>query len=152
MDSYEVRLNELFNNTFDNLNQIEEFTLRESKIQATISEVHFIEVVGKLEEGTISEIASELGITLASVTNAVNKLSRRGYMTKVKNPMDGRSVHVSLTKDGMRVFRLHKYFHRRMIATVTKDLTQHEKEVLLESVSKLNNFLKESAKPRTSGI
>ena len=152
MDSYEARLNDLFNDTFANLNQIEEFTLRESKIQATISEVHFIEAVGKLEEGTVSEIAAELGITSASVTNAVNKLSRRGYITREKNPMDGRSVYVSLTKSGQRVFRLHKYFHRRMISAVTKDLTPEEKGVLFRSVSKLNNFLKESAKPRSSGI
>ena len=148
MDTYGEMLNDLFNETFSNINKVEEFTLRESKVQATISEVHLIEAIGKLEEATVSDIAAHLGITLASVTNAVNKLNQRGYILKEKNPLDGRSVHVSLTKAGQRVFRLHKYFHRRMIMTITKDMAEDEREMLLRCVTKLNEFFKESAEPR----
>ena len=150
MDVYDERLNSLFNETFDNLEKIEEITLRESGIEATISEVHLIEAVGGLEDATVGDIAAVLGITPASVTNAVNKLHQRGYITKEKNPRDGRSVYVNLTKAGTRVFRLHRYFHRRMIQAVTKDMSPGEREVLYKSVTKLNNFLKESARPRGS--
>ena len=110
--------------------------------------MHLIEAIGKLDEATVSDIAGQLGITLASVTNAVNKLNQRGYILKEKNPLDGRSVHVSLTKAGQRVFRLHKYFHRRMIMAITKDMAGDEREMLLLCITKLNEFFKESAEPR----
>lgn len=146
MDDFEVRLNTLLTDTYNNISKVEEKTLRESGLNATISEVHLIEEVGGQDCATVSSLAKRLGITTASVTVAVNKLAERGYITKEKNPEDGRSVYLRLTKQGLRVYRVHRYFHRRMVKAVITDLEEHEKQTIYDFVSQLNKFFIESVK------
>ena len=91
---------------------------------------------------TITNIASELGITLASVTVAVNKLVKKGFLTKEKGQDDGRITFISLTPPGEKVVKVHDYFHRQMVTSISDDLSSHEKLVLVKSIEKLNAFFK----------
>ena len=50
-----------------------------------------------------SEIGRRLIVTRATVTGVVDSLERRGYVRRVPNPADRRSVLVELTPDGRRV-------------------------------------------------
>jgi DNA-binding MarR family transcriptional regulator len=61
-----------------------------------------IEAVGKNGNApkTISDIATELGITSSTVTVAINKLMKKGYVEKSKDASDGRSVNVFLSPLG----------------------------------------------------
>ena len=148
MDTFEEKLNCLLADLFNSIGKLEETTLRESRIDASISEVHLMDAIGMDNTATVSCIAAKLGITPASVTVAVNKLESRGYVIKGKNPRDGRSTHISLAKEGIRVYRLHRFFHRNMVHMLTKNLVNGEKELLYDGFDRLNNFLKDSAKKR----
>ena len=145
MDSFEEKFDTLLTETYNSISKFEEKSLRKSGINATISEVHLIEAVGKNHQSTISSLARALGITMASVTIAVNKLSDRGFIIKDKNPGDKRSVHLSLTRQGLRVYRLHRYFHRQMVRAVITGLEAAEKDLIYNTVDRLNNFFKKSA-------
>lgn len=148
MDTFEESLNDLLIDAFDSLEKLERITLWQSKINASIREVHLIDCIGTHVGATVSDIASELGITLASVTVAVNKLSEKGYLVKKPNPSDRRSVNIFLTTHGRRIYRLHRYFHRRMVRAITADMSQTEKEILYGGLNKLNCFLRESTQPQ----
>ncbi len=144
LDAFEEKLNLLLTDTYNNINKVEEDTLRRSGISASISEVHLVDAVGRAEEATVSSVAASLGITMASVTVAVNKLVDRGMIAKEKNREDRRSVRLSLTKEGLRVYRIHKYFHRKMVRAVFSGLDDREKETVYTAVDRLNEFFKES--------
>ncbi len=94
---------------------------------------------------SVSGIAAALGITLSSVTIAVGKLVRKGFLTKARSEQDGRSVCISLTKEGKRIYRMHRYFHYKMIRELTGGFDEKEKRVLLAGVEKLDHFFKEKA-------
>ena len=47
-----------------------------------------------------SQIAAQLNITSAGATGRLKGLERRGLITRVKNPDDGRSVTIHLTDSG----------------------------------------------------
>lgn len=144
LDAFEEKLNTLLTDTYNNINKVEEDTLRRSGINASISEVHLIDAVGRAEGSTVSEVAASLGITMASVTVAVNKLVDRGMIAKEKNPEDRRSVRLKLTKEGVRAYRIHKYFHRKMVRAVLFGLDEREREAIYMGVDRLNEFFKES--------
>ena len=91
---------------------------------------------------TITNIASELNITMASVTVAVNKLVTKGFLEKEKSSVDGRITYISLTKAGEKVVKVHDYFHKQMVNSISDDLSNHEKLVLVKSIEKLNEFFK----------
>ncbi len=145
MDSYAVRLNAVFVDTFRLILKVEEKSIRNTeKINLSISEMHLIEAVGKGEEGrSVSEIAAVLGVTLPSVTVAINKLVKKGYVRKGKNSKDGRSVAVSLTRTGRKMHSVHRHFHEQMARRATAGFSEQEKVILINGMEKVNAFLKQ---------
>lgn len=145
MDLFSEQLNDILVDTFRTILKVEEQLIKSSgKIDLSISELHLIESVGKNKEKgkTISDIADDLNITLPSVTVAINKLVRKGYVQKVKCENDGRVVYVSLTKLGKKMDAVHQYFHITMVRSVSKDLLEEEKNAMLKGIVKLNDFFK----------
>lgn len=145
MDEFSIKLNDLLVETFRSILKVEEEMLKHSdKVDLSISEMHVIESVGKnkSEGKTISDIAEDLSITLPSVTIAINKLMKKGYVQKVKSENDGRIVFVTLTPQGKRMDAVHRYFHQSMVRTVARDLTKNEKDAMVKGIEKLNAFFK----------
>jgi DNA-binding MarR family transcriptional regulator len=131
--------------TFNHILQYEEDLIKHSEnIDLSIGEMHLLETVGKNNNNgkTISDLAQAHNVTLPSMTIAVNKLVRKEYVVKEKSPHDGRVVFVRLTKKGLRIDRIHQYFHRRMVDEVANEMSDHEKEVLIHGMEKLNDFFK----------
>ncbi|WP_411677591.1 MarR family winged helix-turn-helix transcriptional regulator [Caproicibacter sp.] len=144
LDSFERELNELLVDTFRSILKVEEDTLKSTRIDLSISELHLLEAAGKnRDQGrTISELAQELDITLPSVTIAINKLLKKGYVKKVKSGDDARMVFVVLTKLGRKVDNAHRYFHRQMVRKVSSELSEEEKQILARGITKLDDFFK----------
>jgi DNA-binding MarR family transcriptional regulator len=129
--------------TFNHILQYEEDLIKHSQnIDLSIGEMHLLETVGKNNNNgkTISDLAQAHNVTLPSMTIAVNKLVRKEYVVKEKSPHDGRVVYVRLTQKGLRIDRIHQYFLRRMVDEVAKEMSAHEKEVLIHGMEKLNAF------------
>ena len=146
MAEYEERLNFLLTDTFDNILNMEQKMLKHIHNALTISEVHLIDAVGRSDKtNTVSEIANVLNLAVPSVTIAVNKLVKKGYLNKAKNPDDGRSVYIMLTREGRKIYRLHRYFHIKMIQALCSSLTENEKTVLLNVIEKLDDFFRSEA-------
>ena len=118
----------------------------------TISEMHMLESIGKLGgDGTITDIAQDLEITPPSVTMAVKRLEKKGYITKDRSSVDGRRVRVRLTEAGRRAETAHRYFHRQMARSVAGIMDEGERAALIKGLSKLDSFLRWKAEEATRG-
>lgn len=149
MKPFEEQLNEVIVDTYRSILRVEENILKRSdQTDLSISEIHMLEAVGKGEDRrrTISELAEVLNITLPSVTVAINKLMKKGYVEKVRGEEDGRIVYVSLTRQGRRIDSAHRYFHESMVRSIIRDMTESEMQALYKGVMKLDAFLKEQLK------
>ena len=149
MKPFEEQLNEVIVDTYRSILRVEENILKRSdQTDLSISEIHMLESVGKGKDRlmTISELAEVLNITLPSVTVAINKLMKKGYVEKVRGEEDGRIVYVSLTRQGRRIDSAHRYFHESMVRSIIRDMTESEMQALYKGVMKLDTFLKEQLK------
>ena len=149
MKPFEEQLNEVIVDTYRSILRVEENILKRSdQTDLSISEIHMLEAVGKGKDRrrTISELAEVLNITLPSVTVAINKLMKKGYVEKVRGEEDGRIVYVSLTRQGRRIDSAHRYFHDSMVRSIIRDMTESEMQALYKGVMKLDTFLKEQLK------
>ena len=106
----------------------------------TITEVHTIVAVGLHEQNPMNVVAARLGVTLATLTTAVNKLVRKGFVERIRAEDDRRKVLVSLTKKGRQVFRAHNVFHRQMIDEALADLTEEEEQAFAAGLAKVKRF------------
>lgn len=149
MKPFEEQLNEVIVDTYRSILRVEENILKRSdQTDLSISEIHMLEAVGKGKDRrrTISELAEVLNIALPSVTVAINKLMKKGYVEKVRGEEDGRIVYVSLTRQGRRIDSAHRYFHESMVRSIIRDMTESEMQALYKGVMKLDTFLKEQLK------
>lgn len=145
MDKFAHELNGVLVEAFRSILKIEEKEVKKTeKMDLSIGELHLLEAVAKDNEKnkTISDLAEDLEVTLPSVTVAINKLVKKGYVEKIKSDHDGRMVYVVLTKMGKKMNAVHQYFHENMARNVTREFTEEEKEILLKAINKLNEFFK----------
>ncbi|MDI9520630.1 MAG: MarR family transcriptional regulator [Bacillota bacterium] len=146
MDAFALALNDLLVNTFHDILKLEEASLaKASANQLSINEMHLLEAIakGKDEGRSITDIARELSITLPSVTAAVNKLVKKGYVVKGKHEADKRLVIVYLTREGKRAETAHRFFHRTMVNAASQGLDEEEKAALLKGLNRLHQFFKD---------
>ena len=149
MKPFEEQLNAVIVDTYRSILKVEETILKRSdKIDLSISEIHMLEAVGRGKDRrrTISELAEEMNITLPSVTVAINKLMKKGYVEKIRGEEDGRIVYVSLTRMGRKIDAVHRYFHESMVRSIIRDITEEEQQILYKGVMKLDQFLKDQLK------
>ena len=139
-----VEINKMLVEVYDDVNRIEEYSIKQGAFSdLSITEIHTIEAVGLYGSKTMSEITAELKITMGTLTTAVDKLIKKGYMERNRSEFDRRIVNVSLTKRGKLAYRIHEKFHLDMVKAIMLDFTAQEEEILLTALSKLNQHLKE---------
>ena len=105
--------------------------------------MHTIDVIGTMPNATPSDISKELLVTLGTVTTSLNNLERKGYIERRRSSIDRRVVHLSLTKKGRLLYRLHKRFHNRMVMQVVEGMSPEEKNAMQKGLQNLYNFLEE---------
>jgi len=112
----------------------------------TIREMHLIEYVGKggAEGRTLSEIADFLDVARPSVTVAARKLERNNLLLKNGCTQDGRVIHVTLTREGRKIFMHHMRFHMLMVSELESELNDEEKNVLAHAIRKLDEYFARS--------
>ncbi|MDO5038087.1 MarR family winged helix-turn-helix transcriptional regulator [Clostridium sp.] len=143
MDKRKKILNELLVQIFNDILQIEEQSLKQGVINdLSVTEIHTIDAIGMYTERTMSEVAQDLKITVGTLTTAINKLIKKGYVERKRIEEDRRVVLIKLTKKGKLAFRLHEKFHNDMINKTIEGLSDSEEEVLISSLERLNEFFK----------
>lgn len=141
MDSFAARLNELLDDTYLNIMTMEEQSVRAcTRLDLSTSEFHLLQVVGRGgKEGiTVSEIAATTHVARPTASVAINKLARKGFVSKERCSNDGRSIRVRLTRQGRLADAYHRYYHRQLFTRLTDEFTQEEKAALIKGIEKLN--------------
>lgn len=136
-------VNELFVQLFNDILEIEEQTLKSGPLKdISITEMHTIEGIGMYKERTMTEVAQDLRITVGTLTTAISKLIKKGYVERKRTDEDRRVVLIRLTKKGKLAYRLHEKFHSDMVKQTIEGLNDEEERVLISSLDKINLFFK----------
>ncbi|WP_079422534.1 MarR family winged helix-turn-helix transcriptional regulator [Clostridium oryzae] len=147
MDKTYRVINELLVDLFDDILYIEQSALQSGAFNdISVTEIHTINAIGMYEARSMSEVAADLNITVGTLTTAIKKLIKKGYVERKRIEEDRRVVQIQLTKKGKLAFRIHKKFHDDMIKITTEGLNEIEKEILTNALENLSNFFKEKYK------
>ena len=148
MDRFGEQLNAILMHTYRAVSEVESAALRSTMGgNLSISEMHVIECIGQGRENgrTVTDIAQELGVALASATVSIMKLEKKGYVSKEKCAEDGRRVLVRLTESGRRAEISHRYFHRQMAHAVERAIPAEERAVVLSGFRTIDEFFTRKA-------
>lgn len=137
------RLNDILVSLFNSVLKMEEAAIKSSsKHNLSITEVHTLAAIGAGRAKTMSQVATNLKISVSTLTTAINKLVDKKYVTRFRVPEDRRIVKVELTPEGVEAVREHENFHSNMIKDILSELTEEEQGVLIQSLDTLHEFFK----------
>jgi len=86
---------------------------------------------------TINRIGEKVLLTSGSMTAAVNRLENSGLVQRIKDPADGRSFFVHLTKAGRSVIQEAFENHRTRLESAVEILSTEERMDLVRLLKKL---------------
>ena len=92
----------------------------------TATQFHYLEIIGELENPTLTELAAAMKLTKPSVTAAIDRLVVKGLVRKVHSDIDKRSSHLHLTEIGEQINKRHDFAHDFVIDLIAKKLSQDE--------------------------
>ena len=82
-------------------------------------------------------------VTLGTVTTSLNNLERKGYVERTRSDVDRRVVHLSLTRNGRLLYRLHRRFHHAMLDKIIAGMSRDEIQVMQKGLKNLYHFLED---------
>lgn len=136
------KLGNLFVELFHSILDAEEKAIIRGEFQdITINDVHVIEAIGNDESKSSSAVSKKLGVTMGTLTKAIDGLVRKEYVQRVRSENDKRVVLLSLLPKGQRVFKKHAAFHENMVRAATKQFAPEETVLLEKTLDNLEKYL-----------
>jgi DNA-binding MarR family transcriptional regulator len=79
--------------------------VRDPQTQRLLSrhQASILDHLDELAPTTVMDLARHMGVTAATMSLAIDRLERKGYVVRLRDATDRRRVHVRLTTAGVRV-------------------------------------------------
>jgi DNA-binding MarR family transcriptional regulator len=128
--------------TITYLSDLIEKILEETDDQADFSDLtqqqlHYLKVVVKLKNPTLTELARELSLTKPTITVLIDKLTEKGYIKRVHSDEDRRLTHLYIDKKGSKINVLREIAHERIAEKIRSGLNETETAILTELLRKI---------------
>ncbi len=137
-----VVLNELLVDVFNQILSIEQEELKKVGVVLSITEVHVLEVISKVEEATMGNVAKKLRVTLGTLTTSIDRLVKKGFVQRKVDQTDRRKVLIELLEPATEVLTKHEAFHDDLLRNLSLETTVNEDELLIKSLKNLNEYFK----------
>lgn len=139
---YQEELLELFLDLHEKLVLTTEAALQDGRFKnLSRNDLKTLKAIGLHGEKTMGETAQELRITLGTLTVAINKLVKKGYVQRHRASEDQRRVLLNLTREGQVALRLFRKFNRVLMQRVLNDISDAEQRMFYEFLSNMNDFM-----------
>ncbi len=89
-----------------------------------------------LSPKNITEIAEQIGIGKSTVTELVEKLEKKGLVTKEKQIDDKRYVKISITEEGKKVLDSTRQEYKNVLSSILSRVDEEEVLKFFEEVEK----------------
>ena len=103
----------------------------------TQQQLHYLQVIVRLHNPTITELARELKLTKPTVTVLVDKLVSRGYVRRVPSDSDRRVTHLHIDEKGKIIEQIQKSAYKKMEERIGSELNETEIAMLTDILKKL---------------
>lgn len=103
----------------------------------TARQIEYIDVINKLGNPNLGEIAKTLKLSKPSVTAIVDKLASKGYIQKFQSDEDRRSFHVHLSAKGRKLVEMHNDTHNRIADLFRNNLDSKDLKTLVALLNKM---------------
>ncbi|MEI2666216.1 MarR family winged helix-turn-helix transcriptional regulator [Rossellomorea sp. LJF3] len=105
--------------------------------------VRILQLVDKKSGVGVNEIASYLQVSHNTASEHVKRTIEKGYLVKVRDPLDERKVILSLTESGEEVLYRNTSLDEEKLGKVLEQLNDDEEELVEQALKILSKRAKE---------
>ena len=106
----------------------------------TLVSAHQVQILDHLdadEPTSLSGLARHMGVTVGTMSVGVERLVRRGYVRRDRDPSDGRRVNLRLTPAGARVRESHSVLEPELVRSMLLGLEGERRARALDGLALL---------------
>ena len=122
----------------------------ESGTRVSARQASILSHVDSVEPTPLSQLASHMGVTVSTMSIAVDRLVRQGYVVRDRAESDARVRHVRLTTAGERLRATQKVLEPRLVRAMLSRLSPAERRDALRGLELLGTAAREQTKERRS--
>jgi len=122
----------------------------ESGTRVSARQASILSHVDSVEPTPLSQLASHMGVTVSTMSIAVDRLVRQGYVVRDRAESDARVRHVRLTTAGERLRATQKVLEPRLVRAMLSRLSPTERRDALRGLELLGTAAREQTKERRS--
>ncbi|GAA0116629.1 MarR family transcriptional regulator [Clostridium senegalense] len=116
-----------------------------------ISEIHCIDLIGKIENPNVTKIAKGMNMTRGAISKISKKLINAKLIETYKKPNNDKEIYFKLTDLGKKLYKHHEIKHKEWEErndVFFKNVSEKEQEVVANFLIKFNNYLEEIIKSK----
>ena len=109
------------------------------------SYIQYLDAIQKLEKKDIhvkvSDISDVMNLPRPGVTRTVKEMEKKGYLSKIASPNDGRVTYISITEEGWKLFCKYdeKYFGE--LSADLSDISEEDADCMIRTIAKFYQIM-----------
>lgn len=113
--------------------------VRDPQTQRLLSrhQASILDHLDELEPTTVMDLAAHMGVTAATMSLAIDRLERKGYVVRLRDAKDRRRVHVRLTTAGVRIKEASSVLDPERVQRLVARLSDAERTRAIEGLGLL---------------
>ena len=122
----------------------------ESGTRVSARQASILSHLDSVEPTPLSQLASHMGVTVSTMSIAVDRLVRQGYVVRARAESDARVRHVRLTAAGERLRAAQKVLDPRLVRAMLTRLSPADRRDAVRGLELLGAAAREQTKERRS--
>ena len=103
------------------------------------SYIQYLDAIQKLEKKDIhvkvSDISDVMNLPRPGVTRTVKEMEKKGYLSKIASPDDGRVTYISITEEGWKLFRKYDENYFGELSADLSDISEEDADCMLRTIA-----------------
>lgn len=132
-------------NTFELINTTFKDKANPLLIDYTVTEMHCIERIGKIQNPNVTKLSHELHLTRGGISKLVKKLIKKNAIEAYSSDDNKKEIYYKLTESGMEIFEAHEKLHKKWNnkdKEFFKQFNKEEVEFAINFIQKYTDHLK----------
>ena len=103
----------------------------------SLRHIQLLDHLDRIQSVSLTALADHLGVTLGTASVAIDRLVKRGYVSRVPDDIDRRRIHLRLTDAGARVCAAHSVLDPMLVEQLLGVLCDDERRRALDGLELL---------------
>ena len=111
----------------------------------TSSYIQYLDIIEKMQHQgmrvKISDISDRLSLPRPGVTRTVKEMEKKGYLSKIASPDDGRVTYISITEEGWKLFHKYDEHYFGELSGELSDISEEDADCMIHTIAKFYQIM-----------